>query len=234
MKILCIDTTTKFLCLGLYVDARIYEYSLETGRHLSTLLAPAVRSVLEAAGVKAPGIDYFCVGAGPGSFTGVRVGMAYIKGLAWSVGKPVVEIPSLEALAMNAAGARDNAWVWPIMDAKRGLVYTCAYRIKGAKLKKASPYMLIDIGEFMRKTRDSAIVLGDGLELYRDKLKASGKGLAFLDKDYWRIYPQNLLACAMQRIREKKLVSASGARPIYLYPKECQVKSVTSKPVTRK
>lgn len=102
MKILGIDTTTKFLSLGIcdnanpvrntaYVDkhnkisngAKIYEYNLEVGRRLSSLLAPTLKRVLDTLGWRIDDIDYFACGLGPGSFTGVRVGLATIKGLLY-------------------------------------------------------------------------------------------------------------------------------------------------------
>ena len=78
MKILGIDTTTGRLCLGLYVDGKFYEYSLEVGRKLSALLVPTIQRVIDAAGLKIADIDYFACGLGPGSFTGMRIGLATI------------------------------------------------------------------------------------------------------------------------------------------------------------
>ena len=79
MKLLGIDTTTKRLCLGLYVDGKFYEYSLQVGRSLSALLVPAIQRVICAVGLKITDIDYFACGLGPGSFTGMRIGLATIK-----------------------------------------------------------------------------------------------------------------------------------------------------------
>ena len=107
MKILGIDTTTGRLCLGLYVDGKFYEYSLQTGRNLSALLVPVIGRVIGAVGLKIAQIDYFACGLGPGSFTGMRIGLATIKGLSVVKNKPVIGISTLDILAKNA-GPQDR------------------------------------------------------------------------------------------------------------------------------
>ena len=104
MKILSLDTSTKILVLGLADNSGIYEYNLEVGRKLSSLLASAIERSIKALGWQIKEIDYFAAGIGPGSFTGMRVGVATIKGLAWALKKPVVGISTLDVLASNAAG----------------------------------------------------------------------------------------------------------------------------------
>src|SRR3990167_8720388 len=107
MKILGIDTSTKFLSLGISEDDKIYEYNLELGRQMSDLLSPTIKKVLDALGWRINDIDYFACGLGPGSFTGMRVGIATVKGLAFSLNKPVVGISTLDILARNAATLGD-------------------------------------------------------------------------------------------------------------------------------
>ena len=115
MKILAIDTTTHFLCLGLHADGMFYEYNLLVGRNLSRLLTPTIQKVLAAAGLEIADIDYFACGLGPGSFTGMRIGLATIKGLSAVENKPVVGISTLDILAMNAQG--QGRLIVPVLDA---------------------------------------------------------------------------------------------------------------------
>jgi len=233
MKILGIDTTTKFLCLGIYNDNKLYEYNLNLGRNLSALITLTIERVLHALGWQASDIDYFACGLGPGSFTGMRVGIAAIKGLAFSLKKPVIGIPTLDILARNAATS--EGYVVPIIDAKRNLVYCSIYRNNNGKPSRVGPYMLLTMDDYFKKTmvKGNVAILGDAVNLYKQKISLGMKNVTVLDKDYWYPNGRNIIDLAIERINGGKFNKASKIRPIYLYPKECQIKSVTSKLVTR-
>lgn len=223
MKILGIDTTTKFLCIGIYDNGRVYEYNLEVGVKLSSLLAQTLKRILDALGWQVSGIDYFACGLGPGSFTGARVGLATIKGLAFTFNKPIIGISTLDILAINANRAAFG-WVIPIIDAKRDLLYCSVYRTKDGILKRTTPYMLLRQEELLRKVKTNSIILGDAVSLYKEELARFIKGLSFLDKDYWYPKARNIIALAQERIRDKKFSRSFDINPIYLYPKECQIR----------
>jgi tRNA threonylcarbamoyl adenosine modification protein YeaZ len=223
MKILGIDTTTKFLSLCLYEDGKIYEYNLDLGRKHSTLLIVTIKRVLAALGWQIEEIDYFACGLGPGSFTGIRVGLATIKGLAFSLNKPIIGISTLDLLAKNVKAA-SGAEIIPAIDAKRNLIYCSVYRLKAQKLKRITPYLLLSEKELLRKIRPQSVLLGDALILYKEKILKSIKGVNMLSKDYWYPQPRNLIALALEKIQEKKFSRALAIKPIYLYPKECQIK----------
>ncbi len=229
MKILGIDTTTRFLCLGIYDGNKIYEYNLDSGRRLSSLITVTIKRVMDALGWQINDIDYFACGLGPGSFTGIRIGIATIKGLAFSLNKPVVGIPTLDILARNARVK--GAHVIPVVDAKRNLIYSSIYRNKNGKLSRIRPYMLLTMDEFFNKMRikDDAVILGDAVNLYKQRILISMKNVTVLDKDYWYPSGRNIIDLAIEKINSKKVNSASGIKPIYLYPKECQIKVASSK-----
>ncbi len=223
MKILLIDTSTKFLCLGIYDNAKVYEYNLNVGRKLSSLLSMTIKRVVEAAGLSLNDIDYFACGLGPGSFTGLRVGIAAVKGLSWGLKKPVVGVSTLDILAN---GVKDtDAPIVPIIDAKRNLIYSAIYRKKNRRLLRLSPYMLLSEKAAFKKIKSNSILLGDAAALYKDKILQNIKGARILETDYWYPKPHNMIELVLEKIRQKKVSSASGLRPIYLYPKECQIRS---------
>jgi len=222
MKILGIDTTTKFLCLGLYVDGKYYEYSLETGRSLSAVLVPTIQRVLIALGLKIADIDYFSCGLGPGSFTGIRIGLATIKGLSIVRNKPVVGVSTLDILAEEVKF--ENTLIVPAIDARRGLIYCSSYKREKGGLKRKSKYELLTLEEFLKKFSRKAVVLGDASALYRDQMLSRIKGVTMLDKDYWFPKPRNLINLTLAKIRAKRVSSAEEIKPIYLYPQECQIK----------
>jgi len=227
MKILAIDTSTKILCLGLSEDLKIYEYSLEVGRGLSSMLAVTVKRVLDTLGWEASDIDYLACGLGPGSFTGMRTGIAFIKGMGWAVKKPVIGISSLDILARNA-GNTDKQIV-PIVDAKRALIYTSVFRMKNNRLIRIKPYMLLSEEVFFSKIKKDCLILGDALDLYKQRIISDIKNVVVLDKDLWYPKPRHIIAIAWERIKSRKISSAFDIEPIYLYPKECQIKVKTQK-----
>lgn len=231
MKILGIDTTSKFLSLGASDGINIYEHNLELGVKQSALLVPIIKRVLEALQWRIGEIDYFACGLGPGSFTGMRVGIATIKGFGWSLKKPIVGISSLDILAMNAISLV-APMVAPILDAKRGLVYCSIYQKKDNALKRISPYMLLTIDEFIKKFENSRLnqkhmeILGDAVALYRERIIKKLKTVKILDRDYWYPCARNIIQLALENIRQKRISNASDIEPIYLYPKECQIRKV--------
>lgn len=222
MKILAVDTATKFLCLGIYDDGKVYEYNLEAGRQLSSLLSPTIKRLLEAVQIRASEIHYFACGLGPGSFTGLRIGLAYLKGLSWVTRRPLAGISTLDILA---SGIKDtDKTIIPIIDAKRDLVYCSAFKNKNGRLLKIKPYLLLNKKELLATIKPNSIILGDAISLYREEILAQIKGVSLLDQDYW--YPQahNIISLAQQRIKDKKFDSPFRIKPIYLYPKECQIR----------
>ncbi len=128
MRILALDTTAKTatvaLCEGNDAGVRIIaEYTLETTEH-STVLLPMIESVLERSA--GSGVDLYAVSVGPGSFTGVRIGVATVKGLAFADHTPTVGVSSLDAMARACGGL--VGLIVPVIDARRDLVYTALFR----------------------------------------------------------------------------------------------------------
>lgn len=222
MKILGIDTSTKFLCLGLYDQGKIYEYNLECGRKMSALVTITIKRVLEALGWRINDIDYFACGLGPGSFTGLRITVATVKAMAWSLNKPVLGISSLDILAKNVT--KDGVIV-PAVDAKRNLIYCSMYKNKKGILRRIAPYMLLSIDEFLKKLKADSILLGDAAALYKEKILKNISDVTILDKDYWQLKGSNIIYLALKRLKDKKINNAFDIKPIYLYPKECQIKN---------
>ncbi|MDD4981021.1 MAG: tRNA (adenosine(37)-N6)-threonylcarbamoyltransferase complex dimerization subunit type 1 TsaB [Candidatus Omnitrophica bacterium] len=222
MKILGIDTTTKFLSLGLSDNTKIYEYNLEAGTKLSALLGITIKRALDMLGWRACDIDYLACGLGPGSFTGVRIGLATIKGMSFALHKPIIGISTLDILAKNAH--ETAVQIIPVIDAKRGLVYTSVYLNKNGKLKRIRPYMLLAVEDFLKKARADAIIFGDAAGLYRDKILTRIKGVNILDRDCWYPKAHNIMELALEKIKQKQFTIPSKIEPVYLYPKECQIR----------
>jgi tRNA threonylcarbamoyladenosine biosynthesis protein TsaB len=228
MKLLAIDTSTKTLCVGLYDGVKEYEYNVDYGTRLSRYLVPAIGRVLETAGVEVRAVDHFACGLGPGSFTGIRIGMACVKGLAWSFSAPVAGVPSLDVLALNAR--REPGVIAAVLDAKRGLVYAAFYSMKKERLVRLSPYLLVSPLELMARMRSRAgkrklpfVFCGDGIPVIRGHA-ADAEDARFLDQDHWKPQGRHLLELAREKIARKDISDAVSITPLYLYPKECQIR----------
>jgi tRNA threonylcarbamoyladenosine biosynthesis protein TsaB len=245
MNILAIETSTKRLCLGLSNQkGRIAEYNLDSEKRHTELLLPTIKKALRRLRLSLAEIDYFAVGLGPGSFTGLRIGLATIKGFSAALSKPVIGLPTLDLLADNALSAGGKI-ICPVIDAKRNLVFTALYEVGVKdKLRRKSPYLLISIEELLKKIRSlkksvcgrripsqrvyahkTVIFLGDGLKLYQDKIRQKIGQAIFLNQDAWYPQPKSLIKLAVDLIDRGRLNDAARIKPIYLYPKECQIRN---------
>ncbi len=140
MNVLAIDTASPVPAVALCREGRVYEESLPVDRRASERLLPALSEVLRAAGTSWRGCARIAVCSGPGSFTGVRVGLATAWGLARSLGLVVEAVPTLEALA-EASGVRGGGSVAAVMDAGRGEVVAQVYELSasGGRARSLSP-----------------------------------------------------------------------------------------------
>ncbi len=226
MNILAIDTSSKRLCVGLMNrKGKIVEYNINAGKRHTELLLPTIKKALARAKLSLKEIDYLAVGLGPGSFTGLRIGLATIKGFAAALEKPVVGLPTLDVLARSAL-PQDDKIVCPVIDAKRNLLFTALYKADSKKLKRTSIYLLINIEELLKKIdrRATVVFLGDGLGVYQERLKQKLKNSIFLKEDLWYPEAQKLIELARELIDKGKTSDAKRLKPIYLYPKECQIR----------
>lgn len=228
MKILLLDTSSKFLSLAVAKDNRILrrKQKLLDRRH-SAQLASLIDKILKKAGLSIKDIDGFCVSKGPGSFTGLRVGITAVKGLAYALRKPVVAIPTLDILAQNALKDKkfSKKLICPIVDARQNKVYACLYQSKNGAIKRQGRYLLLSLGELLRELKGEIFFLGDALSLYREQIrKIRGIKAVFANEKLWYPKISEAVPLALERFRKGKLDDVNSLKPLYLYPKECQIK----------
>ncbi|TAN61392.1 tRNA (adenosine(37)-N6)-threonylcarbamoyltransferase complex dimerization subunit type 1 TsaB [bacterium] len=225
MNLLAIDTSTKYFSLAVAKDDKITaRFHKPIGPGLSRLILPIIDRQLKKAGIPLNKIDCFAVGLGPGSFTGLRVGIAAIKGLAFARALPVAGIISLDVLALTQA-KRDGAYICPIIDAKRKLIYSALYR-RGESLKRISKYLLVSAEDLLKAIgrKDKVYFSGDAISLYRNEIVGKLGGAAvFTEESFWYPGPRELVSLAREKIRNKELDNPDKIVPFYLYPKECQI-----------
>ena len=175
MKILSIDTATQAASCAVIEDNKLLgEITYNYKKQHSVILMTIVDTLLKNVNTSIDDIDCFVVSNGPGSFTGLRIGMATIKGLSQGTNKPFVGISSLDALAYNLAYT--DGIICPILNALRGNVYTALYIFNGEKLEKLTEYMIISIDELfdlIKKHNKPVTFIGDGISIFKEKIENS-------------------------------------------------------------
>ncbi|MFC1704583.1 tRNA (adenosine(37)-N6)-threonylcarbamoyltransferase complex dimerization subunit type 1 TsaB [Candidatus Omnitrophota bacterium] len=229
MKILGIDTSTSTLSIAVLDENKVTaQCNKDFKKRTSDALIPTVKSVLKKANIELSAIDAFAVGLGPGSFTGLRIGVSAVKGLSFATGKPILGIPSLDTIAFNALPC--TQYVCPLIDARRNKIYACVYKPVAGTPKKVSSYLLTDIDSLLQRISKPIIFLGDAVSLYRDAIeKKLGKKALFEKHNQWYPRAQNVVRLAKERYNTLKKVNPKSVTPLYLYPKECQIKTVKRK-----
>ena len=166
MKILSLDSSATVASVALVEDGKLLaEYTLNNGNTHSETLLPMVEYLLKTYGADISEVDAFAATTGPGSFTGVRIGAATIKGLAFGTDKPCIEVSTLEAIAENLSFK--GGLICPVMNARRSQVYTALFRSDGKNLTRLMPDSAISISE-----------LDDILAEYGEAVSFSGDGYA--------------------------------------------------------
>lgn len=164
MKILAIDSTANTSTVAVLEDETLLSlYTVNTKNTHSETLLPMVKNVLEALRISVEDIDAFAVSEGPGSFTGVRIGVATVKGLTFGKNKKCVGVSTIEALAANLEGF--DGIICPIMNARRGQVYTGAF-LNGERILVDKCMMLDNLLEHLQSEYNKPIYfVGDGYSL---------------------------------------------------------------------
>ena len=220
MKTLAFDTSTKFLTIAFLEEEEVKaQFHEDVGISHSELLVPKIKEMLGGLGWEIEDIALICVGLGPGSFTGLRIAAATVKGLAASMEVKLVGVPTMDATVMNFPKEGRRAAL--LLDARKGKVYSCIYEREGREMKRATDYMLLTIDELLSSLKEEVYFYGDGVEKYEEKLK--NHPLAKYNKDVdW--YPK---AAQIGRIGIKRSLYISDnpetLEPLYLHSKECNI-----------
>lgn len=184
MKVLAIDSSGLTATVAIVEETQtIAEYTINYKKTHSQTLLPMIDEIVKMTEMDIHSIDAIAVAGGPGSFTGLRIGSATAKGLGLALGKPLIHVPTVDALAYNVFGCRDL--ICPIMDARRQQVYTGIYTFSYSAGKKEGTnqvqpvfqvlkmQMAVSVQELIRHLNNygrSVVFLGDGVPVYRDLL----------------------------------------------------------------
>lgn len=224
MKILAIDTsglTASVACLE--NDKILAEYTVNYKKTHSQTILPMLDEIARMIELDKSTVDAIAVAAGPGSFTGLRIGSATAKGLGLALKKPIIEVPTLAAMAYQLFGAR--GLICPIMDARRQQVYNGIYRFEGDTLVTVADQRPIAAADLAREinsmdaslTKDGVIFLGDGLVPCGAFLKEHiAVPVSFAPPHACRQRAAAVAALGAVYYKEGKAVPAADHTPIYL------------------
>ena len=175
MIVLSIDSSSKVATVALLNDDTLLgEYVINDKREHSVLLMPMIENLLKDCELTINDIDGFVVSKGPGSFTGLRIGMATIKGLSFGANKPYISLSSLDGLAYSLSYF--NGIICPIMDALRENVYTALYKNEDGEFKnimEPTPMELPDLLEMLKEKNEEVTFTGDGLLKHKEYIKVN-------------------------------------------------------------
>lgn len=173
MKVLGIDSSGLVASVAIVEDdTMLAEYTVNYKKTHSQTLLPMLNEIAGMTELELQSVDVIAVAAGPGSFTGLRIGAATAKGLGLALEKPLISVPTLEGLAYNLCGT--EKLVCPMMDARRNQVYTGLYEFSGNELHEVEGQMAVGIGEILEKVNGlgrDVIFLGDGVPVYKEQIE---------------------------------------------------------------
>lgn len=219
MKILGIDSSGMVASAAVTADnTLVAEFTVNNKQTHSQTLLPMIDQVVQMSGIALQEMDAIAIAAGPGSFTGLRIGASTAKGLGLALDKPLVSVPTLEGMAYRLVGC--NGLVCPMMDARRNQVYTGIYRVTAEQLEVVADQKAVDVQEILQELaeyQEPVIFLGDGVPVYQETIAACYPG-------EYQLAPLHLsrqsaaAVAALGEIyyRQGKIQTAQEHHPVYL------------------
>ena len=205
MKILALETSAKSVSVAVTEDGRVLASSYQNiGLTHSVTLMPLLDGMLQNAGLALSDMDLLAVAAGPGSFTGLRIGVSALKGLAWAEDKPCCGVSTLEAMAQNG---------------RRSQVYNALFRCEGGQLTRLCPDRAIGLEELAQELKEDEnpkLAVGDGAHLCRDYLNSHGIPCRLAPENGLYQSAVGVALVAEDMARRGETVSGRDLAPTYL------------------
>jgi tRNA threonylcarbamoyl adenosine modification protein YeaZ len=219
MRVLSVDSSTATASCAVIEEGKLLgEVSFNDKKQHSVILMPQIDYLLKNLNLDIDDIDGFVVSSGPGSFTGLRIGTASIKGLAQGLDKPLIGISSLDCLAYNLAYT--DGIICPILDALRDNVYTALYKFAEGNLMRLTDYMAIHIDELISiiqgQEDNKVCFIGDGISKFKEKLENSFKYVYFSPAHLNLPRASSLGELGLQKLKNSNGDDLLSFSPIYL------------------
>ena len=224
MKILGIESSSLVASAAVVSDGILTaEYTVNFKKTHSQTLLPMIHEIVNMLEMDLRSLDAIAVAGGPGSFTGLRIGGATAKGLGLALKKPLVRVPTVEAMAYNLWGS--SALVCPIMDARRNQVYTGLYHVEEG-LEEVRRQCAMDMGELIRILNgmgETVIFLGDGVDVCRPQIEEEMKtNFRFAPASHNRQRAATVAALGMEYYKKGMFGDAGAFVPYYLLKSQAE------------
>ncbi len=217
MIVLSMDSSSLVTTVALLRDEHLLgEFTLNFKREHSVILMEKIEMLLNDCNIDISEVDGFVVSKGPGSFTGLRIGMSTVKGLSMGSNKPYVSISSLDALAYSLINF--NGIICPIMDALRDSVFTSMYKNNNGKLEQILDYSALSLVELAQKSNDlncPIIFTGDGVYKHKDYIKENIPNALFAPNHLSVVKASSLAELGMEKLKNGEFDDMNSA-PLYL------------------
>ncbi len=216
MKILAIETSTLLGGVAIIDDARILcELTLQVEETHSSQLLPAVEYVLNTVRLSPGELDGLAVATGPGSFTGLRIGMAAMKGLAVATSRPLIGIPTLEAMGWHFPFS--SYLLCPLIDARMKEVYGACFRAESGEVVRVSEDVVLPPDEFLKTVKAPAIFYGSGAIRYRREIsEVLGDRALFPSQEIMGARASIVGMLALKRLRKADTDDLATLEPLYI------------------
>ncbi|MFA5149120.1 MAG: tRNA (adenosine(37)-N6)-threonylcarbamoyltransferase complex dimerization subunit type 1 TsaB [Candidatus Omnitrophota bacterium] len=231
MKILALDTSSKYTSIAIAEDAKIIaSVHKEADQMQCEQLMPQIDKMLKKARLGLNDIGCIVFSKGPGSLTSLRIGAATVKGLAFSRKIKIAGVPTLDVIAEEICNGdtlltAKYPHAVPIVDARRGNVYCSIYSRKGGKLIRKMKYSVIPVAELLKSIKGDTIFTGDGLFAYGQYIRDNFKYKAeFAPEKYWYPRAEVVAKLGYELIKKKQFEDPDKFVPLYVYPKDVQVR----------
>jgi len=196
--------------------------STERLKHSEELMN-LIDATLESAGSGFEGVDGIAVSIGPGSFTGLRVGLATAKGVCLSRGLPLAAVPTLDALARMCS--ESSVPVHTIVDAKRGEVYWSSYEFESGVQKRTADYLALTPQRLVEVISGRTLLIGSGVDAYRDFIIGNAKDrVVFMNPNPRFPSPSIIAVMGLERLRAGQAEAIESLEPIYIRPSDAETK----------
>jgi len=228
MKILGVDTATTS-CSVAIVDktSLLSEFTIDREETHSKHLMDMIQAAMRMAGLNFSDLDGFAVTKGPGSFTGLRIGISTIKGLAVASEKPIVGVSSLETLAFQVSYSRDL--ICPILDARKGEVYFSRYRFQNGHLKKQTKERVAPPDKAVDDLNEFCLFVGNGALLYKEMiLEKMGEFASFAPMVHNTIRASTLAYFSMKNFENNDTDDIEKILPYYIRKSDAELNLVIS------
>jgi tRNA threonylcarbamoyladenosine biosynthesis protein TsaB len=218
--VLGIDTGGPIGSFGVVAHGRLAAAAIRSTVSHGFELPSAVAEVLDAAGVSFADLTAIAVAIGPGSFTGLRVGLSYAKGIAAAGKIAIVGVSSLDALALcSGPGLPEGASVYPVIDARRGEVYAGLYRLVKGALQRISGDLVVSLGHLVAGLADDAVLVGYSVaQQARSLVQAKGGRVVLIDNAGLVLRGSFVAAIGAAKVARKEADVVATLEPLYLRP----------------